>query len=144
MSGSAGNKLRTYKLFKTEFQLEGYLTHVHITKYRVALTRLRVSCHNLQIELGRFHKPSIPPEQRLCAHCQQVEGEIHFLCVCPVYHSQREEVFSAACLLFPGFAYISTKDKLIYLMQSVNPTLMNILAKFVYVAFKLHASLLYF
>ncbi len=45
--GSAGNKLRTYKLFKTEFHLESSLSHIKITKYRVALTRLRVSCHSL-------------------------------------------------------------------------------------------------
>ena len=65
--GEAGNKLQTYRLFKSWFQLEGYLSQVKVAKYRIALTKLRVSCHRLQIELGSYHKPcSILPEQRLC------------------------------------------------------------------------------
>ena len=37
--------------------MESYLDHVTIVKHRVALTRLRVSCHNLEIEVGRYHRP---------------------------------------------------------------------------------------
>ena len=47
--GEAGNKLRTYRLFKSRFQLEGYLSQVKVAKYRIALTKLRVSCHRLQM-----------------------------------------------------------------------------------------------
>ncbi len=35
----------------------------------------------MQIELGRYHKPSTPSEKRPCEHCQHVEAELHFLCV---------------------------------------------------------------
>ena len=51
--GRAGNKLRTYRLFKTTFELEPYLYLTKIIKHRVALTRLRISCHTLEIERGR-------------------------------------------------------------------------------------------
>ena len=47
MKGS--NKLRTYTSFKENFQLEYYLTAVATVKYRIALTRIRVSCHCLAI-----------------------------------------------------------------------------------------------
>ena len=33
--GEAGNKLRTYRLFKSQFQLEGYLSQVKVAKYRI-------------------------------------------------------------------------------------------------------------
>ena len=38
--GEAGNKLRTYRLFKSRFQLEGYLSQVKVAKYRIALVML--------------------------------------------------------------------------------------------------------
>ena len=92
--GEAGNKLRTYRLFKSRFQLEGYLSQVKVAMYRTALTKLKVSCHRVQIELGRYHKPhSIPPEQRLCKLCNCIEDELHFLCVCPVYNNLRVELY---------------------------------------------------
>ena len=52
--GEAGNKLQTYRLFKSQFHLEDYLSQVKVAKYRTALTKFRVSCHRLQIELGRY------------------------------------------------------------------------------------------
>ena len=52
------NKLRTYKLFKENIQLEYYLTAVAAVRYRIALTRIPVSCHSLAIETGRYQKPT--------------------------------------------------------------------------------------
>ena len=77
------NKLRAYKLFKENFQLEYYLTAVATVRYRIALTKIRVSCHRLAIETGRYQKPtSLPINQRLCTLCNQVEDEIHLICIC--------------------------------------------------------------
>ncbi len=50
--GKGENKLRTYRSFKEEFTFEQYLDRVNIKKHRVALTRFRLSCHNLEIEKG--------------------------------------------------------------------------------------------
>ena len=76
------NKLRTYKLFKDNFQPEYFLTAVPTVRYRIALTRIRVSCHRLAIETGRYQKAtSLPINQRLCTLCNQVEDEIHLICV---------------------------------------------------------------
>ena len=62
------NKLRTYKLFKENFQFEYYLTAVATVKYRIALTSIRVSCHHLAIETSRYQKPtSLPINQRLAS-----------------------------------------------------------------------------
>ena len=80
---NAGNKMRTYKLFKQVFHIEPYLLCVKLPKHRVALTKLRVSSHHLAIETGRFHKPSaLPVQERLCTTCGKIEDEILFICEC--------------------------------------------------------------
>ena len=80
--GEAGNKLQT----SSPDSNWRVTSQVKVAKYRTALTKLRVSCHRLQIELGRYHKPrSIPPEQRLCKLCNCIEDEVHFVCVRPVF-----------------------------------------------------------
>ena len=53
-------KLRCYKLFKVEYGMEPYLIHIKDSKYSTALTRLRLSSHNLAIETGRHAKPKEP------------------------------------------------------------------------------------
>ena len=49
-SGHGGNKLRSYRLFKNEFHLEPYLFNIQCIALRVAMIRLRVRCHSLEIE----------------------------------------------------------------------------------------------
>ena len=61
-----GQKLCTYKLFKTDFRLEHYLLDVTNHFHRVSLAQYRLSSHNLGIQTGRHTKPPKPQEQRLC------------------------------------------------------------------------------
>ena len=92
-TGEGGNKLRTYRLFKSNLELEAYLCNIQNTAHRTALTRLRVGSHRLAIELGRYHKPKpLPIKERLCDLCNVVEDEYHFLCICPKYIAQRQEM----------------------------------------------------
>ena len=115
--GNALNKLRTYKLFKHQFQLEKYLLCINITKHRIALTKLRVSSHCLAIETGRYHKPtSLPVDQRLCAECGVLEDEVHFLCDCVRYSFLREDLFSVAIPYFPEFSMLSSREKFLFLL----------------------------
>ena len=117
--GNALNKLRTYKLYKHQFQLEKYLLCINIMKHRIALTKLRVSSQCLAIETGRYHKPtSLPVDQRLCAECGVLEDEAHFLCDCVRYSFLREDLFSAAILYFPEFSMLSSREKFLFLLQT--------------------------
>ena len=50
------SRARTYRLF-CNFIYQPYLSFIKIEKYRIALTRLRVSAHSLEFEVGRWHKP---------------------------------------------------------------------------------------
>ena len=47
-------------------------------------TRIRMISHNLQIELGRQRRPTIPPEERLCI-CGDIETENHYTQHCNLY-----------------------------------------------------------
>jgi hypothetical protein len=46
------------------------------------LTKLRLSSHSLLIEKGRYFRPKIKRENRLCSQCNQIEDEQHFLIHC--------------------------------------------------------------
>ena len=92
-------KLRTYKLFKSNLQIERYL----ILPYhlRIRLTHLQISCHQLSIETGHYNRPQkIPLESRLCPFCkdrQLVEDEKHFLLDCTLYKDLNE--FNFLCFV---------------------------------------------
>ena len=45
------------------------------------LSKLRISAPDL-IEKGRYFRPVIPRNQRVCLNCEQVEDKIHFMLFC--------------------------------------------------------------
>ena len=87
-------KLRTYCLFKLDFEMEHYLLNVLDVKLRKSISRFRTSNHNLEIERGRHCKPVLPVELRTCKLCDTaVEDEIHFLCDCPFFSEERNHLY---------------------------------------------------
>ena len=92
VSRGSGNKLRTYCKFKDKFTLENYLLCLPPAKRR-ALTKLRISSHKLEIERGRYRRPTIvPAAERFCKLCNsgEVEDEFHFLAKCELYKEERQ------------------------------------------------------
>jgi len=77
-------KMRSYIIFKSTMRLEPYLLEIKNFKLRKLLSKFRLSSHDLEIEKGRYHKPVIPAEQRLCRLCNsnKVEDESHFILDC--------------------------------------------------------------
>ena len=87
--------LRTYRLFKTEIKLEPYLLEIKNSVTRRFLSRFRLSSHNLYIETGRWQRPKIPPEDRICPSCiNGVEDEIHVFVQCQRYNDLRVPFFT--------------------------------------------------
>ena len=84
--------LRTYSLFKFEFELEPYLYHIKNPKYRHSFARFRSSSHPLEIEKGRHTNPIIPLENRICTICNVIEDELHFLINCSLYNEKKKEI----------------------------------------------------
>ena len=58
--------------------------------YRKIITRWRLSCHKLKIETGRYARPFIPREERICETRNKIDDEHHAIFICPVYHNARQ------------------------------------------------------
>ena len=52
------SKLRTYSKYKLIYEMKPYILNPNF-KQRQAVSKLRISDHKLQIELGRYHKPHL-------------------------------------------------------------------------------------
>ena len=114
---SGGNKLRTYRTFKKDFALEYYLTRVTKRSHLVALAKLRTSCHSLAIETGRYHKPSIPPEQRLCTSCNNgsVDDEYHFITECQELQHFRKCLYETAGKYNTQFHNLPNRQNMLFI-----------------------------
>ena len=84
-------KLRTYKLYKTEFCTEAYVKKCLSRKQRSVMARIRCGTLPLEIERGRYR--NIPVDQRTCKVCSSnlIEDENHFLLLCDRYTTRRNE-----------------------------------------------------
>ena len=126
-------KMQTYNMFKTIFQHEMYLSNIKSVNVRTALTRIRLSSHNLAIETGRYH-PRVERHRRFCAQCntQDIEDEYHFVCICTKYTDLRNRYLPRYYRTHCSMA------KYIQLMSDIqeNHNLCNNVAMFVWKATK--------
>ena len=127
-------KLRTYKLFKTQYKLEPHLMSPTNLNHTYALARFRISSHNLRIETGRYTKPKTPANERLCLYCpsQSVEDESHFLLNCNLYSQERSELLDTIKLFVHNFDDLSELEQFSAIMCSSEPLVIKNLGKFVY------------
>ena len=89
-SGRGNNKLRTYALFKTDFEAEKYCQKLLPHRHRAAFAKFRCGVAPLRIETGRFENK--PLEERKCPFCDIVETESHVLLDCDTYSDLRQDV----------------------------------------------------
>ena len=125
------SKLKLYSQIKTEIGPEKYLSDLTNVKHRQALTKLRLSSHRLQIEVGRHTNGDneIPREDRICPLCRNgVEDEVHFLLTCPIYKDLRKHIHGQL-MDAPG---LSDLDQTVHLLLQYN---IKMVAKFIYEAF---------
>ena len=109
------SKLRTYGLIKDTIGTEYHLKSIRNTKYRIFLTKLRLSDHKLMIEAGRHQK--LAKLQRFCPFCPQtVEDEKHFLITCAHYSVLRKPLFEKCAYLKPNFIHYNETEKFIFIM----------------------------
>ena len=81
-----------YKEFKLSFEYEKYLD-VLPKSLRFYFCRLRMSCHPLRIQTGRYINNRIAREERYCSCCnsRDIEDEYHFMLICPCYNDIRKK-----------------------------------------------------
>ena len=82
---------------------------------RKFLAKLRLGCLEIRIETGRYARPRLPEEARICQICQNQgqtkEDEVHFLFKCETYENERSAWLSS--LLKPeNFSILPSNEKL--------------------------------
>ena len=128
-------KLSAYCTFKSNFEFEPYLKIIKQNKYRIALSRVRLSSHKLEIEQGRYY--NINREDRKCKICNShlVENEYHFILTCPLYSHIRRKY------LKPYYCRWPTITKFKILMSTNNKSELINIAKYIYHANNLREEL---
>ena len=127
----------SYKLF-SDFGFKSYLNVISITKFRTDLTRLRISAHRLNIEMGRWHKPSkIPRNERKCFICHTLEDEFHFILECSLYRDQRKKFINHYYWRYPNI--LKFKE----LMSTDNQKILKNLATYVHKCFEIRNRFMY-
>lgn len=96
-------------------------------KFRVALSKLRLSSHQLRIETGRHAPNRIERNQRKCLLCNSpdIEDEYHFVLICPVFDVLRKKYIQRFYFNRPNVY------KFIQLMQSNNENVLNNLGRYI-------------
>ena len=123
---NGGNKLRTYRTFKTGIYDERYLNLVKDKYMRINICKLRISAHNLPIEIGRHHRPrKIPVEMRKCELCKLdcIGDEFHLIMQCDKFSIQRHMFMEKLRLQTPSFENMNISEKFITIMRMDNDTL---------------------
>ena len=111
-------KLRTFVQFKVFHQKTPYLAKPLSFIQRKQLAKFRLGVLALRIETGRYQRPKLPAEERLCKLCDsgEVEDESHFLLRCGLYSLERHGLISK--LSDPvSFHLLSENDKMQFLMN---------------------------
>ena len=104
------SKLRTYKMFKSEYETEKYLTVNLPIRHRSALAKFRCGVAPIRIETGRYE--GLPLESRLCSQCNSVESECHVICDCSLYEDLRNTLFEYAKPVIQNFETLNSQDKM--------------------------------
>ena len=111
------SKLRTYKLFKSDFKLEDYV-HMDLSlSQRSILAQIRCGILPLHIETGRFEGKA--EAERLCKFCDtnSVESDTHFLFQCPLYIDHRNTLYDDIGSIYPDFKDMDSNRQLSILMN---------------------------
>ena len=124
------SRARFYRAVKPDFGQSKYLEIVNVPSHRRALTKLLTSSHRLRCETGRWERPVVPYENRMCLVClDKIGDEFHFLLECPRHQSLRCRLISR---------YYWNRPSMLKLQQLLNSTCTKVIrsvAKFVYKAF---------
>ena len=94
INNNSGNKLQIYAKIKKEYKQEEYTSANLLRDMMTGISQLRTSTYKLAIETGRYQRPVIPSNDRVCRMCNngQVEDETHFIVQCISYNENRKRL----------------------------------------------------
>ena len=84
-----------FSKIKENFVEEPFLNEVKNYDVKRNFFKFRTSNHSLFIETGRYCRPILPREKRICKFCKndEIEDELHLLLKCSLYADLREIFF---------------------------------------------------
>ena len=132
---SGGNKLRTYKLLKSDYKMEPYLYFMGDRETRRNLAKLRCSNHSLLIESERYLKLEIA--HCICKRFYRIEDETHFLIECSLYTVTRQKFYKDNNISVEN----ESKETFITLMKTKDKQLLVNLANFITGCFEIRKVL---
>ena len=96
----------------------------------LSLSKLRISAHKLQIEIGRYQ--GTLRVNRICCRCTsgQVEDEIHYLLHCTCHTNHREICTTYLTSECQNFQNLDDKWKLIWILNNEDPTILRYLCQY--------------
>jgi hypothetical protein len=113
-------KLSIYSKLKNVYKYEAYLNYSKCSKY---ITKFRLSDHYLPIERGRYHRPKLPRDLRICPFCKScICDEIHAFFECQ--HHDIKTIQSTYMKTIYDIShqieYLSHSDKLLYFLKGID------------------------
>ena len=145
-SSSTSREKFTHKEVKKSYEFENYLKTVTNPAQRVSLTKLRLGCHALRIQTGKYENRgvSIPVEQRTCLVCKQncVEDEKHFLMYCQGFTTIRHKLCSSISKIDVCYIHLSENERTKYLLRADNKNTSKIVGEYIHLMFKKRKELL--
>ena len=102
--------------------------------HRIAINKFRLGNHHLSIKTGRHAIPKTPENMRICCLCQtnEVENELHFLLFYNRYDTLRLKLFNEITEKNIRFKGLDNKSKILFLFNSIDPTICRSLAAFIF------------
>ena len=136
--------MRTYVKFKEKPELEEYLKIEDLSiKCRKLFCAFRISCHDLEIERGRYCNPPKPPEQRICSICKlEAETEEHFMMLCSGYIKLRIVLFKEILKYDSEIFNVPQTEKFTYLISHKNVNVLKAIMIFLEKAYQNRALIL--
>ena len=126
---SESPRARFYRVVIKDLSFYEQLDKIHNKSHRNALARLITSSHRLRVETGRWERPVIPYESRMCTMRHKLDDEFHFLLECPRYHDIKRQYLPIYFRVRPSMF------KCIELLNTNNDKTVRSLAKYVFEAF---------
>ena len=80
---------------------------------RIAITKLRLGSHHLNIERGRWNNTLLA--DRKCTICNDIEDEFHFVVICTQFHDLRKKYLPKSLYTNPSMykflKFINSNDE---------------------------------
>ena len=115
---AGGNKLRTYRKFKENYDTEQYVKVITQKRYRSAYAKFRCGVAPIKLETCRYGLNRMPVDQRLCESCNVVEDECHVIMHCSLYDDIRTQLFTEINNISDQFSVLSTDVQFLQIMSN--------------------------